>query len=512
MRLSATSSASSTPARRSTSTTPTRPTSCSRSCVSSSTDLRAAGIDGQSGQTAQELSRSPRRDLRADSRGGGRPQDRRPGGIVEALDDAQTPAVGPHATCADLLEGRSLKTLYDAINVEVLPAATSLARRPRLCRRARGRRPARPHIGRGRPPRQAVLARPRQAHRAWTATSSTPRRSSTPSAAPAQRSIRQYGEILGLPLMPVTAADPDAARASARADARIAVRRIEGCGTTSRSCSRPARSTSSCSCRAGMCGRCFCSSARRSSAATSCAPLTRAHTSGVIEGLAAQYLDPLGGPERDVALVVHETRQKPDDEAMLESLPRAAARPIRARDTGSATRLVGLNPLLGPFEARSEHDDDAGRRRDGQRGRVAGADHDGAAGVGVHARRSSLRSARRCSMRSHALDRRARRRRGGHGAFARRRQRRRRPARAVAEAAATGCRPGGGTGGVASLLDPHSERPSRALGRLNFNRTALAEACPKPLVMLLPTWALREHRARRPGPVVVALGHVRASR
>ena len=46
--------------------------------------------------------------------------------------------------------------------------------------------------------------------------------------------------------------------------------------------------------------------------------------------------------------------------------------------------------------------------------------------------------------------------------------------------------------GVANLLDPHGERPSRALGRLNFNRTTLAEACPKPLVLLLPTWAMRE--------------------
>jgi tetratricopeptide (TPR) repeat protein len=46
--------------------------------------------------------------------------------------------------------------------------------------------------------------------------------------------------------------------------------------------------------------------------------------------------------------------------------------------------------------------------------------------------------------------------------------------------------------GVANLLDPHGEQPSRALGRMNFNRTTLAEACPKPLLLLLPTWAMRE--------------------
>jgi tetratricopeptide (TPR) repeat protein len=46
--------------------------------------------------------------------------------------------------------------------------------------------------------------------------------------------------------------------------------------------------------------------------------------------------------------------------------------------------------------------------------------------------------------------------------------------------------------GVANLLDPHSERPSRALGRLNFDRTALAGACAKPLLLLLPTRALRK--------------------
>lgn len=46
--------------------------------------------------------------------------------------------------------------------------------------------------------------------------------------------------------------------------------------------------------------------------------------------------------------------------------------------------------------------------------------------------------------------------------------------------------------GAADLVDPHGERPNRALGRLNFNRTTLANVCRKPLLLLLPTWALRE--------------------
>ena len=77
------------------------------------------------------------------------------------------------------------------------------------------------------------------------------------------------------------------------------------------------------------------------------APLTRAHMTGVIEGLAAKYLDPLEGPEREVALLVHETRQKPDDEAMLdrfhELLHDQYVLTYWARDQ----RWYDWNPLLG---------------------------------------------------------------------------------------------------------------------------------------------------------------------
>ncbi|MBA3747858.1 MAG: tetratricopeptide repeat protein, partial [Solirubrobacterales bacterium] len=46
--------------------------------------------------------------------------------------------------------------------------------------------------------------------------------------------------------------------------------------------------------------------------------------------------------------------------------------------------------------------------------------------------------------------------------------------------------------GADAVLDPHGERSSAAFARLNFNRSSLAVACPKPLVLLLSTWAMRE--------------------
>ena len=46
--------------------------------------------------------------------------------------------------------------------------------------------------------------------------------------------------------------------------------------------------------------------------------------------------------------------------------------------------------------------------------------------------------------------------------------------------------------GAEHLLDPKGEQRSRAFGELNFRRTALGEACPKPLVFLVPQWAVRE--------------------
>jgi tetratricopeptide (TPR) repeat protein len=46
--------------------------------------------------------------------------------------------------------------------------------------------------------------------------------------------------------------------------------------------------------------------------------------------------------------------------------------------------------------------------------------------------------------------------------------------------------------GAEAILDPKGEHRSRAFQRLNFNRTSLSAACPKPLLFLLASWALRE--------------------
>lgn len=47
------------------------------------------------------------------------------------------------------------------------------------------------------------------------------------------------------------------------------------------------------------------------------APLTAGHMQHVISGSAAKYLDPLEPFERQVAHYVHDTKARPDDEAVL---------------------------------------------------------------------------------------------------------------------------------------------------------------------------------------------------
>ena len=169
----------------------------------------------------------------------------------------------------DLLEGRNLDTLYDAINEEVLPPVRDQLRRDgyagvlvvvdQLDRIPPEDDRHHKLFWEGRGKLTAL-----DCHVLYTA----PIEYAFSRAS--QRLDQEYGEILGLPLLPVTAADPELRRSAIELTRRIAARRIEGCGTTALELFEdPGRSTSSSSCRAGTCARCSCSCARRSSAATS---------------------------------------------------------------------------------------------------------------------------------------------------------------------------------------------------------------------------------------------------
>lgn len=218
----------------------------------------------------------------------------------------------------ELLEGPNLDTLYDAINEEVLPPVrTQLAEEgyagvlvivDQLDRvpPQDGRHPMLFWEGRG---KLTAL----DCHVLYT----VPIEYALSTAAPGLD--QEYGEILGLPLLPVTAADP-AVRAAAVGQAkRIALQRIEGCGTTALELFEdPAALDELVELSGGHLRTLFLLVRTAIERSDLAAPLTAAHMASVIAGLAARYLDPLERADREVALLVHETRDKPDGDAMLE--------------------------------------------------------------------------------------------------------------------------------------------------------------------------------------------------
>jgi hypothetical protein len=134
-----------------------------------------------------------------------------------------------------------------------------------------------------------------------------------------QRLDQEYGEILGLPLLPVTAADPQVRRSAIALTRRIATQRIEGCGTTSFELfENPTALDELVQLSGGHLRTLFLLMRTAIERSDLEVPLTTAPMASVIEGLAAKYLDPLEGPEREVALHVHTTNQKPDDAAMID--------------------------------------------------------------------------------------------------------------------------------------------------------------------------------------------------
>jgi hypothetical protein len=136
-------------------------------------------------------------------------------------------------------------------------------------------------------------------------------------AAPALEN--EYGEVVGLPLLPVSASDPDIAARARSCTEEVVLERLGRCGT---SVADLFESTAVLEDLIGLSGGHFRSLflLLRTAIETSdlTAPLHALHVSRVIGRLAAKYLDPLEEPERQVALLVHQTNAKPKDDHQLE--------------------------------------------------------------------------------------------------------------------------------------------------------------------------------------------------
>jgi hypothetical protein len=168
----------------------------------------------------------------------------------------------------ELLEG-NLPTLYDAINEELL-AAVRKRPRERGCRGVRDRRSARSDPAEERSPPARSSWGGRGKLKELDCHVLTRRRSSTRSAARCRCWRNEYGELLGLPLIPVTATDDGVRRRAVASTKQIALERVTGCGSTESALFEdPPRSTSSSRSQVGTCARCSCSSARKSNVATS---------------------------------------------------------------------------------------------------------------------------------------------------------------------------------------------------------------------------------------------------
>jgi hypothetical protein len=158
----------------------------------------------------------------------------------------------------------------------------------------------------------------------------------------------EYGEILGLPLIPVTAADPDVRRAALALTKRIALKRIESCATTESELFEDSASLDELVELSGGHVRTLFMLVRTAIERSGLvAPLTASHLQAVISGQAAKYLDPLEAPERAVALHVHETRAKPDDDELLDHFYNLLRDQYVFTYWAGDERWYDWNPLLG---------------------------------------------------------------------------------------------------------------------------------------------------------------------
>ena len=309
------------------------------------TDLRDANVAVEAGNSFKTFLTAARDILRGIPDAGVSFEVGDPAGIV-ALSATLKRQPSTRRPLRELLEG-NLSTLYDAINEEFLPAVRERLRErgyagmlvivDQLDRIPVANDRHRVVFWEGRGKLKAL-----DCHVLYTA----PIEYAFSRACPLLES--EYGEILGLPLIPVTAADDAVRRNAVALTKRIALQRISGCGTTeSELFEDPGTLGELVELSGGHLRTLFLLVRTAIERSGLVAPLTASHMHRVISGLAAKYLDPLEGPERDVALYVHDTKTRPDDDGLLDRFYDLLRDQYVLTYWAGEQRWYDWNPLLG---------------------------------------------------------------------------------------------------------------------------------------------------------------------
>lgn len=325
------------------------------------TDLRAADVPVESGKKFKSFLSDARDILRGISGAGVDIEIGDPIGIV-ALSTTLQRHPTTRRKARELLEG-SLPTLYDAINEELLPAVRQRLREhgyagvlvivDQLDRIPLKNDRHRLVFWEGRGKLKAL-----DCHVLYTA----PIEYAFSRALPLLEN--EYGEILGLPLIPVTAADDGVRRRAVQATKQIAIERITGCGATELGLFEdPATLDELVELSGGHVRTLFLLVRTAIERSDLVAPLTAVHMQDVISGCAARYLDPLERPEREVARYVHDMKARPDDDAMLGRFYGLLRDQYVFTYWAGEERWYDWNPLLGRSKLGGGRSDGADRDR-----------------------------------------------------------------------------------------------------------------------------------------------------
>ncbi len=217
----------------------------------------------------------------------------------------------------DLLEG-NLPTLYDAINLELLPAARAqlvelgyagmLVIVDQLDRMPPDGDRHRAVFWEGRGKLKAL-----DCHVVYT----TPIEYAYSRALPTLEN--EYGELLGLPLLPVAAQDAAVSGEALRLTRAVATARLAACEAAELDLFERTSILDDLSRLSGGHMRSLFLLIRTAIEASGLsAPLTSAHVDRVVDRLAAKYLDPLEAVEREVVRGVHRTKSRPDGDRELD--------------------------------------------------------------------------------------------------------------------------------------------------------------------------------------------------
>lgn len=279
-------------------------------------DLRSAGLAVSAGGRLTGFLSSVREMLASIPDAGVDLKVADPGGLVELSTTLKRqPSV--RRQLRQLLEGR-LDNLYDAINLEFLPAVKAqLAERgyagvlvivDQLDRIPPDDDRHRMVFWEGRGKLRAL-----DCHVVYTAPIEYVYSRALPTLE------NEYGEILGLPLIPVTASDR-AIQAKARQVTRdVALERLAACDVAPEDLFETGDMLDELIRLSGGHLRSLFLLVRTAIETSGLeAPLRNDHIQQIVRRLAAKYLDPLEPLERNVLLTVHETKQRPADDDALE--------------------------------------------------------------------------------------------------------------------------------------------------------------------------------------------------